>query len=182
MDLTILQNTDLDSLIAIRSIKAARINRRANVVLLRVYMGATRQLEAFTRALSEATSELISQHDMVLESEVLSSDNVKNSLKWTVAQLVDWLLAADIHIVPCHPHEGSIGKTESWNVENIKAQMARLKYHAGVPMGKHVGCCSWGQDKYEMYRTTYPLCAPSMKIPLEPGVLESEELLTGIKR
>ena len=181
MDLSILERTDLDSLVAIQCIRAARVNLKRNVILLRAFKGATRQDEAFTRALSEAQCELLAEN-ITLIYEVFDSDHVKNVLKWTVSQLVDWLLEADIHLIPCHVHEGNLAKTESWNIENIRIQLKRLKYHKGVPMGKHFDCCIWGQDKYEMYVKTYPLSAPAMKIPLEPGILASERLKLDIRR
>jgi hypothetical protein len=175
MDLSILERTDFDSLVAIELIKAARVNLKKNTVLLRVFKGATRQDEGFSRALADAEKKL-AREGITLVYEVYDQAYVKNKLKWTVTQLIDWLLAADIHLIPCHAHEGNVAKTESWNLENIRSQLSRLKYHLGVPMGKHLDCCIWNQDKWEMYQRTFPLSAPSMKIPLEPGILDSIQL------
>ena len=154
MDLSIFLNDDFDSVLAIESIKKMAANRKRNTVLLRVFLGATRQDEAFTRAIALAKSELLQELNIYLEDEVFSQDHVKNTLRWTVSQLIDWLLAADIHLVPCHIHEGNISKTSSWNVENIRAQASRLKFHLGLPMGQHIDCAVWNGDKFELSAKT----------------------------
>ena len=38
-------------------------------------------------------------HGVTLYFEVFDSDYVKNSVKWTVSQLIDWLIESDIHLI-----------------------------------------------------------------------------------
>jgi hypothetical protein len=180
MDLSALDDTAFSSRVAIESIKKARINLDRTVVLLRVYVGATRQDEPFRLGIAEAKDELREQ-GIFLEYEIFTSDYVKTSLRWTVSQLIDWLLLADVHMIPCHVHEGSIGKTDSWNMKNIQSNIRRLRFHPGVPMGKHVECAIFNQDKYLMYVKSHPLSADVLQIPLELNLLENEEHLAKIR-
>ena len=55
-------------------------------------------------------------HGVTLYFEVFDSDYVKNSVKWTVSQLIDWLMESDIHLIPCHVHEESLGKSENLDI------------------------------------------------------------------
>jgi hypothetical protein len=176
MDLSVLLEDNFDSVIAIESIKRLAVNRDRTVVLLRVFLGATRQLEPFQRGISEAKKELLHESNIRLQVEIFDQDYVKNDLKWTVTQLIDWLLAADVHLVPCHIHEGNLGKTPSWNVENIQIQARRLKFHLGLPMGKNVECAVWNGDKFELSASSQGFSAPSLKIPLKKDITRSRKL------
>ena len=181
MDLSVFLEQDFDSVIAVRAIKNLAANRNKNVVLLRVFLGATRQEEPFKRGIAEAQS-ILREQNIQLQMEIFGQDYVKNEKHWTVTQLIDWLLASDVHLVPCHIHEGNLNKTPSWNVDNIMDQVRRLKYHLGLPMGKHVDCAVWNGNKFVLSESSEGFSAPSMQIPLRSGILNSRRLREDIKQ
>lgn len=164
--------------------KAIRANISSNeskIVLLRAFVGGSRQDEQFMTSLSHAASDLSKDHGITLTYEVLNNKEVKEELKWTVTKLVDWLLASDVHLVPCHMHQGNLGKTSSWNVDNVQANSQRLKNHLGLPMGRNVDCAVWQLDKYRIYKKTEGFSTPTMMIPLQPDILCSTIELNKIK-
>ena len=184
-DFDYLLRRDSESLFARRSLKAIRVNRHSidsKVVILRSFVGASRQREQFEKAISQAAKELLAEHGVTLNYTIIDNNHVKNELKWSVTKLFDWLLEADIHLVPCHVHQGSLGKTSSWNMENIRSNATRLKHHLGLPMGKHVDCAVWQLDKYVIYKKTEEFSTPTMKIELEPGILSLPSKLEEIQR
>ena len=68
---------------------------------------------------------------------------VKYKYHWTCHQLFDHLLAADIHIISTHLHQGMMAKgggQGTWHMTNILNNMQRLKGHLGVPSGLYVDC------------------------------------------
>ena len=81
-----------------------------------------------------------SSRSYLIKIENFTNDRVKNVLRWSVSDLIDSLLAADIHIIRTHVHQGNIAQTENWNMDNILHHINRLEYHLGVPMGKYIQC------------------------------------------
>ena len=67
------------------------------------------------------------------------------------ADLVDWLLDSDIHLIIAHPHQGIISKhierdeTYGWSADILKGELMRLKDHAGFPNGEQLTCPIWLQ-------------------------------------
>jgi hypothetical protein len=67
------------------------------------------------------------------------------------ADLVDWLLDSDIHLIIAHPHQGIISKhierdeAYGWSADILKGELMRLKDHAGFPNGEQLTCPIWLQ-------------------------------------
>lgn len=83
---------------------------------------------------------------------------------WTESMLVDWLLASDIHIIACHPHQGTKGF--NWDVTVLYGELARLDGHIGFPRGSQRECPIFSQDKYEYISAVPNYTIPTLKIPL----------------
>ena len=69
MDLSVLLQDDMDSLLAIESLKMNRTNRTRNVAVIRTYLGAMRQEEQFKAGIAEAKAFLLDKHNINLEVE-----------------------------------------------------------------------------------------------------------------
>ena len=67
MDLSVLLQDNMDSLLAIESLKMNRTNRTRNVAVIRTYLGAMRQEEQFKAGIAEAKAFL--KHNINLEVE-----------------------------------------------------------------------------------------------------------------
>jgi hypothetical protein len=91
------------------------------------------------------------------------------------------LLAADIHILPTHFHQGMVAKggTDTWNMENIVKNIARLRYHLGSPNGIHLDCPVWSQNKAMLYERLFALdlCLPTLTLSIiEKGLSKEDEI------
>jgi hypothetical protein len=183
-DFEYLHKTDPPSIFArqaIKAVKANKTNSDSKIVLLRAFVGGSRQEEHFKNALAHAATDLFKDHGITLNCEILNNDEVKWELKWNVTKLTDWLLSSDVHLIPCHIHQGNLGKTTSWNIENITANASRLRSHLGLPMGQHVDCPVWLLDKFQIYKRTEGFSTPTMRIELQPEILSSSEVLHEIE-
>jgi hypothetical protein len=78
-----------------------------------------------------------------------TNDLIRNVLNWNCTETFTALLAADIHILPTHFHQGMLAKggTDTWNMENILTNIQRLRYHLGSPCGMHLDCPVFSQNK-----------------------------------
>ncbi len=50
-------------------------------------------------------------------------------LDWNVQQYVSWLIDSHIHLIECHPHQGT--ETFGWSITDLYCELRRLKYHSG---------------------------------------------------
>lgn len=57
-----------------------------------------------------------------LNVEFMYVKDVKD-MDWNPEQFIDWLLQADIHWIPCHPHQGVIFQLR-WNVDDLSANLS----------------------------------------------------------
>jgi len=71
-----------------------------------------------------------------------------NESDWTPKDLVDWLLDSHVHVILSHIHQG-IAAYLQWDIEDLKTQLQRLKYHLGFPNLNKLNCPVFLQDKYE---------------------------------
>jgi hypothetical protein len=76
------------------------------------------------------------------------------------------MLAADIHLMDAHLPEGNIAKTEQWNILNIRANINRMEYHLGVPMGNRIHCIMLDGGKRRLYELMADYCLPTEFIDL----------------
>ena len=59
--------------------------------------------------------------------EEFSSDFVKIN-NWTATYTIDKLLAADIHLMPCHFHEGTMPYKKTFNISNISSYVQETEF------------------------------------------------------
>ena len=78
-----------------------------------------------------------------------------NESGWSPKELVDWLLNSHVHFILSHVHQG-IAKYLQWNMEDLKIQLQRLKYHLGFPNLAKLLCPVFLQDKYK-YLSSMPM-------------------------
>jgi hypothetical protein len=87
--------------------------------------------------------------------------------KWTVKELVNWLLDCDIHFILTHIHQG-IREYLHWNMSELYSEILRLQAHKGFPNGEQLRCPMFTQDKYEYLKIlkSVELANPTLKISL----------------
>jgi hypothetical protein len=109
-----------------------------------------------------------------------SNDDVRNVHGWNATELFTKLLSADIHLLPTHCHQGmiSLGGTATWNIANILENYDRLRFHLGVPNGRHLKCPVFTQNKGMLYEslTRLGLCLPTTTISIKDGILTAESI------
>jgi len=147
--------------------KSFRINKNPKRILIRAFEGAAsgRCIELFNAAVRRAT-EVLNGRGIEVMFESFSSDEVKNGNSWSPTDLVDALLEADIHLLYTHLHEGNIGKTIEWNINNILGNLDRLEFHLGNFMGARTKCHIFRQGKIEIYKLMPDYCLPSVAVTL----------------
>jgi hypothetical protein len=92
------------------------------------------QLSFFLNAINHL-SPLISAHGQLkyISPPTVEYQHVQNMrlLRWTPNDLIDWLLASDIHFILTHPHQG----VPRWDVSELHGALQRLRNHPGFPNG-----------------------------------------------
>lgn len=177
MDLSIFDKFDINSIIKIAEIEALKNkNKLLEDILIRVFIGGKKaaQAEVLEHAIIKVVNKYKEYYGLNVKVEKFTNDDVRNKLKWSINNLIDALLESDIHIVSTHVHQGNVSKDDSWNMINILSNMDRLEYHLGIPMGKHIRCPVFTQDKMELYRYLDDLSVPTIKIYLEEAVSEAD--------
>jgi hypothetical protein len=168
MDLSIYESTDIRDVLGIIDMDGRRRNRNPNKVLGFLSMGAqsSRQIEMVTAAI-HIVARKYAQIGITVTFEKVNNDQVKHKFKWTVAQYMDVILGADIHLIPTHFHQAMVWIAgESWTIPNIQLELDRLYHHLGVPMGKFINCPVWRQDKWLIYQFMGEFMAPTMHLKL----------------
>jgi hypothetical protein len=177
MDLSVLNKSDVDSIIKIAEIAALRKRPlEDNYILIRIFIGGMKsvQAEVLEHAIVEVVNKCKNNFGLNIKVEKFTNDDVRNRLKWSINELIDALLESDIHIISTHVHQGNVSKTDSWNMINILSNIDRLEYHLGIPMGKHIRCPVFRQDKMELYKHLDELSAPTIEIMLNDRVSEAD--------
>ena len=182
MDTTdILFSRDINSFLAKAQMKAFRENTDPKKVLIRAFLGgmSAEQRDPLTDAFSRVALRYKDKGIMVVFQR-FSNDIVRNVYHWTCTELFNRLLAADVHLIPTHLHQGMLGLGDlgTWHVMNILSNLKRLKYHVGVPSGIHTDDGIASQDKYKYYEVLAPLglCAPTEQIFITEWEMSTENL------
>lgn len=167
MDVSIYYRWDTASLVQVQLMRALRVNKNPNVILIRAFSGAHegRSSEPFFTAIRRAT-QTFRERNITLEVEIYSNDRIKNVLRWSPGELVDRLLEADMHLLATHLHEGNIGRTIEWNIPNILANISRLEFHLGNIMADNVHCPVNEQGKIKVYKIMSEYCLPTVSVTL----------------
>ena len=166
--------------------EALRDNKDPNIVLIRGFVGGSgsEQRDSLEKALQRLIIKYKSRNITILW-EKYTNDYVRNILKWAPCDLFTALIAADIHVVSTHVHQGMLAKggTGTWCMENILKSIPRLKYHLGIPNGIHVNCPVWSQNKMNLYTCleALDLCIPTIYVKIN-GIAISEEDLAKIDK
>lgn len=99
--------------------------------------------------------------------------------KWSVRQLVNWLINSHMHFIVAHPHQGT--DNFGWACEDLYDELQRLRYHPGFPRLDQLRCPVFTQDKFAYYEALPDgIMLPTFKIPLSRDTDKStmEALLT----
>jgi hypothetical protein len=108
-----------------------------------------------------------------------TNDLIRNVLRLNCTDTFTALLAADIHIIPTHLHQGMLAKggTDTWNMENILQNIERLRYHLGYPCGMHLDCPVFSQNKTMLYDRLFAadLCLPTISVSIMEKQLSLED-------
>jgi len=129
--------------------------------LIRVFSGgeAGAQVQPFLSAIS-ATLDKHRTHISIMV-EYLSTSQLR-SKHMTPNDLVDWLLASDIHIFLSHAHQSIV----TWNCREIIDAYWRLCSHNGFPSGLGLFCNIFLQNKYGYLDCMGDFCNKSVKVNL----------------
>lgn len=173
------------------------INNQNSVIeiLCRHYIGAldSEQSQPLKRAKSILFKLFEYKSSSVkLKFEELTCEEVRRH-HFTSEQLIDWLLAGDIHLITTHPHQGLINSTvPRWSMNELyNIQLPRLEKHIGFPMNEKLKCPIFQQDKIVYIRSlennSITNCNPTLSIPItDPDNYDNEEyqqhLVTSVKR
>ena len=181
MDLSDFGSADVNWFLGEVAVRALQTERTPKEILIRAFIGGknseqgTPLSEAF-----EAVSDRYEKRGIRVVLEEFTNDLVRNTYHWTCRELFNALLAADIHVLPTHLHQGmlSLGGTDSYNMGNILDCLERLKFHIGVPSGKHTGDAVGSQDKIVLCDALAKdeLCAPTISVDISVNdILESDK-------
>ena len=178
---SIYDKPDFRKLVMMSEIDALRHNIDYNIILIRAFHGGwdANQVGILQKAMARIIQKYGPLGFQVIY-EKYNNDIVRNQLKWNVTDLFTHLIAADIHLIPTHCHQGNISKggTDTWNMENLISNYERLYHHLGWPNGKHVRCPVWTQNKVRLYEAleALDLCVPTLHISITQKELSPENL------
>jgi hypothetical protein len=179
MDLSIYDSDDIRDILAIVDMDGRRRNHDPNKVLGFLSMGSqsSRQIELVTKAI-HVVARKYAQLGITVTFEKVHNDQIKHKFKWTLAQYIDVILGADIHLIPTHLHQAMVCIAgDSWTMPNINLELNRLYHHLGVPMGKYVHCPVWRQDKWQIYQVMGEFMAPTIHLTLTHEEVSIPDLL-----
>ena len=181
MDLEAIYNPpEFVRLFQLPEMKALRDNKNPNIVLIRAFVGGSGGVQV--EPLELAVERLIIKYNsrnITIIFEKYTNDKVRNVLKWSPSDLFSALIAADIHVVSTHIHQGMLtkGGTGAWCMENILKNIPRLQYHLGVPNGIHINCPVWSQNKMHLYACleALDLCIPTIYVKIDNFRISEED-------
>jgi hypothetical protein len=104
--------------------ESARYRTARPKPLIRVYQGGKHalQFESFNIYLENL------QKDFGFEMEVKTVEDIRDE-RCSEATFVEWLLGADVHFILSHPHQGAGINALLWNMNTLRENIQRLKYH-----------------------------------------------------
>lgn len=137
---------------------------RKGLFTLHIFFGGfeSEQASPFVGALSQFRN---------IQVKLVYVKDIKDHL-WSPKQLVDWLMQADAHFIPCHPHQGVFEQLR-WNCTELALELQRLRSHRGFPTGDQLQCPIFLQDKFEYIHPLDRWSIPTAKIALVPEVFEA---------
>ena len=181
MDLTAIYDPpEFVKIFELAELEAIRENRDPTTVLIRAFTGGNAGQQSCPVSL--AIDELIVKYGrrgIKILFDNFTNDLVRNVYKMNCTETFTALLAADIHLLPTHCHQGMLtkGGTDSWNMENINRNVARLRYHFGSPCGNKLVCPVFSQNKGYLYSCleALDLCLPTLVLSIVDKKLSEED-------
>ena len=114
------------------------------------------QIESFQGAIRSLT--------IIVEISYITTKDIK-VMNWTPKILVDWLLSCHIHFILSHIHQGV--ETLYWDMDELYAEVLRLRNHIGFPELEKINCPIFTQNKYAYLQCLPDLTNPTFKINLK---------------
>lgn len=180
MDVSDFDSMNINVFLARIKIDAMRENRDPKQILVRAFVGGHNgeQSTPLTRAFVRV-ADIYKARNIKLVLQKFTNDIVRNKYHWTCRELFDHLLAADIHLLPTHLHQGmlALGGTDTWNTINILQNLERLRYHLGSNCGKYIDDPVASQDKMAYYAPLERegLCAPTLAVDISAGDVSAHD-------
>jgi hypothetical protein len=170
MDITNFDSEDINVFLARVKIDALRENKDVKRVLIRAFLGGNNgeQSTPLKRAYINVYK-IYKRQGVELVLQTFTNDLVRNKYHWSCTQLFDYLVSADIHLLPTHLHQGmlALGGSDTWNTLNILRNMERLRYHLGTPNGTYIDDSVGNQSKkYYIALEKEGLCAPTLFVDI----------------
>jgi len=146
-------------------------------VLIRVFSGgiAGVQVQPFATAISATLDKHRSHINIIVE--YLSTSQLRTE-RMTPNNLVDWLLASDVHIFLSHAHQSIV----EWDCRDITDAYWRLVAHNGFPSGLGLFCNIFLQNKYGYLDCMGDFCNKSVKVRLPSETSNRVEMLAIIAK
>jgi len=140
---------------------AVQYKRQRAKRLVRIYMGSF--LNSQWLRFSVSLPSIAAMYN--LQVEILSIQDV-NKRRMSESDFVNYFLAADIHFILGHAHQGASIRALGWNMDVLKENLQRLKFHNGFPSGLEVQCPVFLQDKFEYLTGLRDYANPTLRIDL----------------
>ena len=166
-------NKDFSDLILWETIERSRINRSSNrqrKFIIGVFTGGLRgvQVDQFQEALKLVIQEFELYYNpgkLQISINCISAKDVAKA-RMTPTQLVDRLLNCDVHFILSHIHQSLLDRNIGWRIDDLLANLERLKFHPGFPYGEQLSCPVFTQDKYQYISQIAGYSIPTMKVPI----------------
>lgn len=135
----------------------------SKVAVIRVFTGGADGMQSipFTTAIQALKS--IGSHFVVQKMNIKTLKDMQMS----PADLIDWMLDSDVHLVLSHIHQGFSGKNEhqlGWNMNDLAHEVRRLTDHPGFPNGRQLLCPVFTQNKYTYISAIPDFCNPTFSV------------------
>jgi hypothetical protein len=147
----------------------AKPSLTARPILIRCYMGAVHGVQR--EQLMNAGIKVAESLSVEIKLELIHHDEIRKFRpKWTVEDLIEWLLAGHIHFIATHIHQGT--ENFGWDITHLYSMLqSHLFCHKGFPSGSQLSCPIFTQDKYEYLRLLpEEFVMPTLKVPLHPSM------------
>lgn len=150
-------------------------------VQIRVFRGAKNscQYGPFMAAIRDVLPSIeASVHPRVVVVEYADVESVC-SKKWSMENLIDWLLESHIHMIITHIHQGFRSHQVELDMQNVESQLKRLKFHNGFPNGDQLKCPVFTQNKIKYLHLlsnkvneTFVIDLPHTYSSIHPSILD----------